>query len=261
MANEEKAEKATPEVQGEWGARPDAKPAVQAPAPKAEKPTELDRLMSKAIPFGDHGFDPKDSDQLQVLATKWVKSGTVPTNWTHEGRYDNLKPLPVDQQIARTVIAIDFAASVGIGRYQAAQVVYFVNNVPNLHSNGPLMAAMAMGAVSRPPQIVFEGNDDNDQVTDKTVCVCTAWRKGQEEPVVVRYAISDANRAGLLGRGPWKSNPKDMLRWKAMHRALKQVAADALAGVPFDEDEPEAPVPTQAPAQSTADSLLAKLTA
>lgn len=55
----------------------------------------------------------------------------------------------------------------------------------------------------------------------------------------MQYAYSEAVQAGLTSNDTWKKYADDMLYWKCLARARKQVCPEVLEGVPFYEDYKE----------------------
>ena len=50
------------------------------------------------------------------------------------------------------------------------------------------------------------------------------------------FTIEEAKTAGLTGKGPWRSYPKDMLRWKAIGRCIRFTCPEVLGGYYMKED-------------------------
>jgi len=67
--------------------------------------------------------------------------------------------------------------------------------------------------------------------------VATLTRGDTGKQVVRRFSMSDAKRAGLLGKpGPWQQYPQRMLMHRARSWAVRDGAADALMGLGVAEE-------------------------
>lgn len=56
-----------------------------------------------------------------------------------------------------------------------------------------------------------------------------------------RFSSADAEAAGLAGKDTYKKHGKDMILWKARHRAYSAGFADVLCGLPFAEEAMDMP--------------------
>lgn len=87
---------------------------------------------------------------------------------------------------------------------------------------------------------------------EQLTAVCEVRRKGRI-PVIRKYTISDAKRAGLWDKpGPWKNYPRRMLQMRARAFACRDAFADVLRGLGVVEElrevEDREPVkPTEKP--------------
>jgi hypothetical protein len=90
----------------------------------------------------------------------------------------------------------------------------------------------------------FEGEG-----TPNPIAVCVAKRKGRK-PVVAKFSVEDAKRAGLWGKqGPWSAYPKRMMQMRARGFALRDAFPDVLKGLITAEeaqDYPDEAKPKQA---------------
>ena len=79
------------------------------------------------------------------------------------------------------------------------------------------------------------------------VATCEAKRRGDAEPVVSRFSMADAKRAGLAGKtGPWTQYPKRMLQMRARGFALRDAFPDLLRGFVTAEEAQDYPTPEPA---------------
>lgn len=124
------------------------------------------------------------------------------------------------------MVAVQHGLELGLPPMQALQSIAVINGRPCLWGD----AALAL-ATSRPD---FE--DIIEEVSDNEA-TCTVKRKGRT-PVVRRFSVDDAKKAGLWGKaGPWSQYPKRMLQCRARAFALRDAFPDALRGVAIREEQ------------------------
>jgi hypothetical protein len=98
------------------------------------------------------------------------------------------------------------------------------------------MALVQASAVCEGIEESFENED-----TMQMVAVCVAHRKNRK-PVVARFSIADAQRAGLWNKqGPWTAYPKRMLQMRARGFALRDAFPDVLKGLITAEEAQDYP--------------------
>ena len=79
---------------------------------------------------------------------------------------------------------------------------------------------------------------------DQMVAICEAKRRGDTEPVISRFSMADAKRAGLAGKsGPWSQYPRRMLQMRARGFCLRDAFPDILRGVITAEEAQDYPTP------------------
>jgi len=83
--------------------------------------------------------------------------------------------------------------------------------------------------------------------TDALRATYATKRVGSTREITLSYTIDQAQRAGLLNRGPWKQHPEDMLRHRCTSKLVRMVYPDLFAGVltpdeQHDKSAPRAPV-------------------
>jgi hypothetical protein len=131
---------------------------------------------------------------------------------------------------ASCVLAVQHGAEVGLGPMQAIQSIAVINGRPSIWGDAALALVMA-SPVCEYVKETIEGE------ADAAVAICTAKRKGYPEPVVVRFSMADAKRAGLAGKsGPWSQYPKRMLQLRARGFALRDAFPDVLKGLITSEE-------------------------
>lgn len=123
--------------------------------------------------------------------------------------------------------AILQGASVGLPPMQALQYIAVINGRPSVWGDALPALVMAAGHFV---DVEMEG-----QGKDRAA-VATLTRKDGKK-VVRRFSMSDADRAGLLGKpGPWKQYPERMLAMRARGFAVRDGAPDALVGLAIAEE-------------------------
>jgi hypothetical protein len=143
------------------------------------------------------------------------------------------------------LLAIQHGAELGLGAMQSLQSIAVVNGKPSVYGDTAL--AVCKGSpVCEWVRERIEG--DGDQM----VATCEAKRRGDAEPVVSRFSMADAKRAGLAGKaGPWTQYPRRMLQMRARGFALRDAFPDLLRGLVTAEEAMDYPTP-QAVTQPTA---------
>jgi len=126
--------------------------------------------------------------------------------------------------------AIMYGAEVGLSPMVSLQSIAVINGRPALWGDSVMALLM-----SHPK---FGGL--HEEWTGEGVnltAVCEIKRKGIDSPFFGTFSVADAKQAGLLGKsGTWTTYPRDMLMWKARHRAIRQGFADMLKGLMMAED-------------------------
>lgn len=123
--------------------------------------------------------------------------------------------LKAEQAFAKMLIGRDL----GLSPTQAMMGINIIEGKPELSAN--LQAAF----VKRTPGYDY-------RVTEHTTeaCEITFYRDG--EPLgTSRFTMEDAKTAGLAGRGPWKSYPKNMLYARAMSNGVAFHCPEVTGGV------------------------------
>lgn len=78
---------------------------------------------------------------------------------------------------------------------------------------------------------------DYEGTGDDLTAVATLTRGDTKRQIVRRFSLSDAKRAGLLGKqGPWQQYPQRMIAHRARSWAVRDGAADALMGLQIAEE-------------------------
>lgn len=136
---------------------------------------------------------------------------------------------------ASCVLAIQHGAEIGLGPMQAIQSIAVINGRPSIWGD----AALALVMASPVCEYVRETIDGE---ADQAVATCIAKRKGYPDPVVSKFSMADAKRAGLAGKqGPWSQYPKRMLQLRARGFALRDAFPDVLKGLVTTEEAQDYP--------------------
>jgi len=141
------------------------------------------------------------------------------------------------------MVCVQWGMELGLAPMQALQNIAVINGKPSVYGD----AMMALVQASP----VCDGVDESveGEGTPNPVAVCIARRKGRN-PVIVRFSVEDAKRAGLWGKqGPWTAYPKRMLQMRARGFALRDAFPDVLKGLITAEeaqDYPDEAKPRQA---------------
>jgi hypothetical protein len=144
-------------------------------------------------------------------------------------------PREYQRMPANILVAIQWGAELGLGPLQALQNIAVINGKPSVY--GDAMLALVRGSPHCEDIVEhIEGEGDN------RTAICEARRKGSV-PVVGRFSVADAKRAGLWDKaGPWKQYPARMLQMRARGFALRDAFPDILRGVISAEEAGDRPM-------------------
>ena len=167
------------------------------------------------------GFAPATLGEAMEFSQMLSKSAMVPK--AYQGKPEDI------------MVAVQGGYEIGLAPMQALQNISVINGKPSVYGD----AAMALVQASP----VCEGVDESieGEGTPNPVAVCIARRKGRN-PVIVRFSVEDAKRAGLWGKqGPWQAYPKRMLQMRARGFALRDAFPDVLKGLITVEEAQDYP--------------------
>lgn len=168
-----------------------------------------------------HGFAPTTLTEAIEFSKMLSSSTMVPK------QYQN-KPEDI-------LVACQWGYELGLQPMQALQNIAVINGRPSVYGD----AAMALVQASPMCEDISESIEGDG--TPNPVAVCTAKRKGRA-PVVARFSVEDAKRAGLWGKqGPWTQYPKRMLQMRARGFALRDAFPDVLKGLITQEEARDIP--------------------
>ena len=167
------------------------------------------------------GFAPATITEAIQFSEMLAKSAMVPKQY--QGKPEDI------------MVAVQWGYEIGLAPLQALQNISVINGKPSVYGD----AAMALVQASP----VCDGVDEymEGEGTANPVAVCVAKRKGRN-PVIARFSVDDAKRAGLWGKGgPWQSYPKRMLQMRARGFALRDAFPDVLKGLITAEEAQDYP--------------------
>jgi len=140
------------------------------------------------------------------------------------------------------LVCVQWGQEIGLAPLQALQNIAVINGKPSIY--GDAMIALVQNSLQ------CEGIEESieGEGTANPIAICVAHRKGRK-PVVAKFSVEDAKRAGLWGKGgPWQAYPKRMLQMRARGFALRDQFADVLKGLLTIEEAWDTTELTDAPA-------------
>lgn len=186
------------------------------------------------IAVGSRGVQLTNIEAAYRFSQAVVKSGLAPASFkTPEA----------------VMIAIQYGSELGLAPMQSLQSIAVINGRPSVWGDGLVAIVRGSGDCEYICEWI-EGEGDN------RTAFCETKRKGEPEPVVGKFSVTDAKTANLWGkRGPWQDYPERMLAARARAFVLRDVYADHLRGIgvreemldyaqPLPESEP-VPVPVR----------------
>lgn len=112
----------------------------------------------------------------------------------------------------------------GIGPVTSLMGIHIIEGKPSPSAN--LMAAM----VQRSGRYRYRVSERTDEAAEIVFFERTS--AGWEEVGRSRWTLADAQRAGLAGKGPWKSYPRAMLFSRALSEGVRVYCPDLFGGAP-----------------------------
>jgi hypothetical protein len=167
------------------------------------------------------GFAPATLDEAMKFSEMLARSSMVPR--AYQNKAEDI------------LVACQWGREIGLAPMQALQNIAVINGKPSVYGD----AAMALVQASAVCDGIEESFENED--TMSMVAVCVAHRKNRK-PVVARFSIADAQRAGLWNKqGPWTAYPKRMLQMRARGFALRDAFPDVLKGLITAEEAQDYP--------------------
>ena len=144
-------------------------------------------------------------------------------------------------------VAIQLGMSVGLNYMQALQSVAVIQGKPALYGDATTALCKASGElvehdeyweVDGKRQEDYDGVSDLEQWPDDVKAVVMMKRKGIKQAKIGHFSVGDARRMGKWNKhteqgylSVWQKHPKDMLMWRARHKAQSVLFADNLRGL------------------------------
>lgn len=191
-----------------------------APAGRELTPIAGGQPKSALIPFEQRGVELRTMEQVFLFARAYIDSGMAP------------RGMDTPQKV---FIAVQMGAEVGLSPMAALRTIAVINNRPTIYGDAVPGLCQATGQLE-------DYKDEAIGADDSYGFRVTVKRRGRSEPVVRKFTVADAKRAGLWGKaGPWTQYPDRMLLMRARTFALHDSFPDALQGLPTFEETRDLP--------------------
>lgn len=185
------------------------------------------------IPIKGGMASPTDIDGQYRLAVMYHKSKLLPARFTTP-----------EQILTAMHFAMEHFPTTAL---TALRQIAVIEGTPTMFGDLPLAKVMGTGTMAFKNEYFVDKNwkpisiENGNMNEELFAAVCETGRRMGDfiNKHTTSFSLDDAKRAGLLGRGTWTKYPKDMLRYKARGRNLKDQFPDALNGVSqgeFDHD-------------------------
>ena len=128
------------------------------------------------------------------------------------------------------VVVMQYGRELGFQPMAAFQNIYIVNGKPSLATKA-IAGLLLRGGVKWRIDKDFEevwADEARTQLIDR-VTKMTFFRDGME--ISMEFKWSDAVTAKLVGKGVWKTYPKNMMYWRCFSMAADRIAPDLLLGM------------------------------
>lgn len=166
------------------------------------------------------GFAPATMTEAMEFSKMLSQSSMVPK--AYQGKPNDI------------MVCVQWGYEIGLAPMQALQNIAVINGKPSVYGDAA-MALVQASPVCEDIEETFEGEGEN------LVAVCVAKRKDRK-PVVARFSVNDAKRAGLWGKqGPWTQYTRRMMQMRARGFALRDAFPDVLRGLITVEEAQDYP--------------------
>lgn len=123
----------------------------------------------------------------------------------------------------------------GLKPIQALGTIAVINGRPSIWGDGALGLVRSSGLCDYVTE-TLEGEGEN------RVAICEVMRRGEPKPIIRKFSVDDARKAGLWGKGgPWSQYPNRMLQMRARSIAIRDGFADVLQGLMLAEEARDIP--------------------
>lgn len=141
---------------------------------------------------------------------------------------------------AAITAALLYGAEVGLEPMTSLATIAVINGRPTLSSEAQRALILAAGH-----EVWF------DEATT-TRCIACGRRRGSSGVSRFTWTIDDAKRAGLAGRTPWRTYPRQMLMARASAELARAVFPDVVRGMLASEELDDGDVPPEPTAEPEA---------
>lgn len=121
--------------------------------------------------------------------------------------------------------AVLFGEEMGLGPMQSLTQIHVIEGKPSISPE--LMRALVFKA----------GHRIDIKVASETKAVLYGKRSDSGSEATVEWTMNDAQRAGLAGRGAWKTYPRAMLMARATSELCRMLFPDVVAGLSYTPEE------------------------
>jgi hypothetical protein len=188
-----------------------------------DHPINAERHHDSALTFGVPGFlAPQSLGEVRELARMIALAEWAP---------DCYRDLDGNYHQPKIELAILHGATVGLGPIAAVHAIALIGGKPSIWGDGALSVVEHSGLL----EDMVEDYEVDDG--DGLVAICTMKRRDRATPIVTRFSMAMAERAGLTrSEGPWQTYPERMLRMRARSWTMRDGFADVLRGLQLREE-------------------------
>lgn len=207
----------------------DMKPDASKPTdPPVEAPKHVNVVAQITAQDRVRVIMPVTPDECYRLAECFFMADMVPKGLA--GKSTDRKEI-----VARCTLAIMKGSEVGMGPVTAVSTIMVVNNRATIYGDG------AKGLVLASGKIEYEKVEIEGSWAAKDYKVTVRMKRWDQKAEAVRsFGYTDAQRAGLIGKGgadaPWTRYPERQTYWRAWSWAARDAANDALSGLAVFEE-------------------------
>jgi len=135
-------------------------------------------------------------------------------------------PKEYQNNAANVFVALQAGLTLGLGVWQSMQSISIINGKPTIWGD-------ALIALVRNDKRCLEIEETIEEADSDKIAHCRVRRQQEDGVEIIErtFKWSDALRAGLTGRGPWKQYPQRMLQMRARGFALRDAFPDVLNGM------------------------------
>ena len=183
------------------------------------------------------GIVPTTVDEVWRLAVIFTHAGLAP---------DSYKGKDEEETRSKICIGIMRGLELGVGPATALANIAIINNRASIWGD------LAVALIQRAGKMEWiRHRYEGEAGTDARVCHVEAKRVGHAEIYHASFSMKDAQRAGLLGKGTWRSYPDRMVYNRARAFVLRDGFADCLAGLSIAEESMDLPAPDKGPVDTS----------